>query len=151
MGGDKVRIWGFSDFFKWGMQALVTKKVPLTLISCIRSNRLASVCSDGVREIAEALLTTISIPPNTEIPFSTACSICSSDLISHCTASAFPPAASISSAAEKMVPPSLAFSTVDFAATIILAPSLASLNAIAFPIPRLAPVMKTVLFFKRHD
>ena len=39
------------------MQALVTKKVPLTLMSCIRSNRLGSVCSVGVNEMADALFT----------------------------------------------------------------------------------------------
>ena len=36
------------------------------------------------------------------------------------------------------------FSSTDFAAIIMFAPSFASLSAIAFPIPLLAPVMKTV-------
>jgi len=35
---------------------LVTKNVPLTFMSCIRSKRFGSVCSVGVNEIADALL-----------------------------------------------------------------------------------------------
>jgi hypothetical protein len=35
-----------------------------------------------------------------------------------------------------------------FAAMAMLAPSLASLMAIAFPIPLLPPVIRTFLFFK---
>ena len=45
-----------------------------------------------------------------------------------------------------MVPPSRGSSVTLFAAIIILAPSLASLIAMAFPIPLVAPVMSTVLF-----
>ena len=47
-----------------GTQAFVTRKVPRTLIVYIKSNRFDSVCSVGVKEIAEALLMRISIPPN---------------------------------------------------------------------------------------
>jgi hypothetical protein len=47
-----------------------------------------------------------------------------------------------------MVPPSRSSSTVDLAAITIFAPDVASFNAIAFPIPRVAPVIKTVLLLK---
>ena len=62
---------GLLPLRKKGIQALVTKNVPRTLIVYIKSNRFDSVCSVGVKEIAEALLIRISIPPN----FSTALSI----------------------------------------------------------------------------
>lgn len=41
-----------------------TKNVPLVLILCIKSYRFISVCSVGVNEIALALFTKISMPPN---------------------------------------------------------------------------------------
>ena len=46
------------------MQDFVIKKVPRTLMLCIRSKRLLSVCSVPVSCMAEALLISISIPPN---------------------------------------------------------------------------------------
>ena len=130
------------------MQAFVTKKVPLTLISCIRSNRLGSVSSVLVSEMADALLIRISIPPNFSTVLSMTFCTWSSNRISHCTASALPPAASISAAAVNIVPPSLAFSSTLLAAITILAPSLAKRSAIAFPMPRVAPVMRAVLLLK---
>jgi hypothetical protein len=60
---------------------------------------------------------------------------------------ACPPAFSTSAAAENIVPPNLAFSSVDLATMTRFAPSPASRTAIALPMPRLAPVIKTVLFF----
>src|SRR5919197_5878172 len=47
-----------------------------------------------------------------------------------------------------MVPGSLGCGSVVFAATITLAPSRAARRAIARPIPRLAPVMNSVLPFR---
>lgn len=44
-----------------------------------------------------------------------------------------------------MVPGSLGCGSAVFAATTTLAPSLATFRAIALPMPRLAPVIKTVL------
>ena len=43
-----------------------------------------------------------------------------------------------------MVPGSLGFGTFDFAAMTTFAPSRAARMPMAFPIPRLAPVMKSV-------
>src|SRR5258706_2928483 len=47
-----------------------------------------------------------------------------------------------------MVPGSLGCGVVVFAATTTLAPSFAARSAIARPMPRDAPVMKSVLFFR---
>ena len=68
--------------------------------------------------------------------------------MSHCTGSALPPAASISSAALKIVPGSFGFASAVFAAMTMLAPSAAARLAIARPMPRDAPVMKRVLPFR---
>ena len=130
------------------MQCFVTRNVPRTFMLCIKSKRFASVCSVLVNEMAEALFIKISKPPKVSIVFSMADCICSSNRMSTCTGRAFPPAASISFAAEKIVPPSFGFSSTLFAAITILAPSAANFNAIAFPMPRLAPVMRIVLLFK---
>ena len=46
------------------MQVLDDKKVPRALICCIRSKRFISVASVPVSEMALALLTQISMPPN---------------------------------------------------------------------------------------
>ena len=43
-----------------------------------------------------------------------------------------------------MVPASLGWGSAVLAATTTLAPSLATLRAMALPMPRLAPVIKTV-------
>ena len=69
MGGDNVSICGLADFFKCSIQYLVTKKVPRTFMSCIRSNLLGSICSVFVRLIAEALLIRISMPPKISTAF----------------------------------------------------------------------------------
>src|SRR5262245_15937446 len=47
-----------------------------------------------------------------------------------------------------MVPGSFGCGSVVFAATTMLAPSFAARSAIARPIPRDAPVMNSVLFFR---
>src|SRR6266851_5540247 len=59
--------------------------------------------------------------------------------------SAFPPAASISAAAVWIVPGSLGCGESVLAAMTTLAPSRAARNAIARPMPRLAPEMNNVL------
>ncbi len=89
----------------------------------------------------------MSIPPKVSIVLSTADCTCSSKRISVQIGSPFPPAASISSAAVKIVPGNFGWGSIVFAAITMFAPSLASLNPIALPIPRLAPVINTVLFF----
>ena len=113
-------------------------------MSTIKSYCLAGRSETGERLMALALFTRISIPPKVFTASATAATTCSSSRISHFTANPFPPAALISSTAEKIVPPSLGSSSVDFAAMIMFAPSDANFNAIAFPIPRDPPVMKTV-------
>src|ERR1700682_3800366 len=60
------------------------------------------------------------------------------------SASALPPAFSISSAAVWIVAASFGCGVSVFAAIAMLAPSLAALSAIASPMPREAPVMKSV-------
>ena len=94
--------------------------------------------------MAEALLITISIPPNLSTVCLIALAICASSLISTCTAKAFTPNASTSAAAENMVPPKRGSSSTDFAAITILAPAPANFKAMAFPMPLLPPVINTV-------
>ena len=99
-GGDKFKMCALVPFFKYGMAALHIKKVPRTLMSCIRSKRLASVFSVGVSPMADALLINMSMPPKRFTVSSITFCISSSLRISHFTANALPPAASISAAAE---------------------------------------------------
>ena len=96
--------------------------------------------------MADALFIKISMPPNFSTALSTTFCTWSSKRISHCTAKALPPAASISCAAEKIVPPSFGFSSTLLEAITILAPSAARRKPMALPMPRDAPVMITVLF-----
>src|SRR5215471_5102538 len=63
-GGDSIRMCGLAAFSRCGMQYFDTMKVPRVLIPIIRSNRFMSVACELVRLIALALLTQISIPPN---------------------------------------------------------------------------------------
>ena len=71
-----------------------------------------------------------------------AASICVSSRKSHWIGNAVPPAASISAAAEKIVPGSFGLTSAVFAAIATDAPSAAARSAIAKPIPREPPVMK---------
>jgi hypothetical protein len=64
---------------------------------------------------------------------------------------AWPPACSIASAAEWIVPSSLGWRVSVLAAIAILAPSRAARSAIASPMPREAPVMKRVLALSDID
>ena len=85
------------------------------------------------------------MPPNLATAASTAASIWSSDRTSTTHASARPPAFSISSAAVWMVPGSFGCGSAVLAAITTFAPSRAARSPMALPMPRLAPVMKSVL------
>jgi hypothetical protein len=50
----------------------------------------------------------------------------------------------------KIVPPNLGSSSTDLAAITIFAPAPANFNAIAFPIPLVPPVIKTVFPCNAH-
>ncbi|KAG1445998.1 hypothetical protein G6F57_017432 [Rhizopus arrhizus] len=65
--------------------------------------------------------------------------------MSHCRARPGPPAAAPAPAARWMVPGSFGVGTDDWAAMATLAPSRAARNAMARPMPREPPVMKSVL------
>ena len=85
------------------------------------------------------------MPPKRAVAAATAACTLASSRMSHCTASAWPPAASISAAALWIVPGSFGLLSAVFAATTICAPSRAARSAIARPMPRDAPVMNKVL------
>src|SRR3984957_2217788 len=104
-----------------------------------------SVTCELVIEIALALFTTISTPPNVAKVLSRAARTCASSRTSTVRGSALPPAFSISAAAEKIVPGSFGWGSTVFAAMATFAPSPAALRPIASPMPRDAPVMKSVL------
>ena len=63
-GGDSIRMCGLAAFFRCGMQYFDTMKVPRVLMPIIRSNRFMSVACESVRLMALALLTQMSMPPN---------------------------------------------------------------------------------------
>jgi len=107
-----------------------------------------SVSATGVRLTALALLTTMSRPPKVATVRSIALFTCASSRTSTTSGSALPPALAISSAAVKMVPGSLGCGVSVLAAITMLAPSRAARSAIASPMPRDAPVMKSVWFFR---
>ena len=129
------------------MHVFETKKVPRVLILCIKSYLFISVWSVGVGLIALALLTHISMPPNSETVCSTAALTSSSNRISVLIPIAFPPASLSSSAAVKIVPGRVGWGSVVFAAITIFAPSIAALFAIANPMPLVAPVINNVFPF----
>src|SRR5215467_11765009 len=104
-----------------------------------------SVSPARVSEMALALLTTMSMPPKWAAVRSIASLTAPSSRTSTASASARPPAASMSAAAVWMVPGSFGWGVSVFAAIATLAPSRAARNATASPIPREAPVMKSVL------
>src|SRR5215475_1198042 len=104
-----------------------------------------SVCATGVTLMALALLTTMSRPPNVSAVLASARRTASSSRTSTVSASAFPPACSISAAAVWMVPGSLGCGVAVLAAIAMLAPSRAARSAMASPMPRDAPVMNRVL------
>src|SRR5262249_187845 len=145
-GGEFIRMWGFFAFARCGMAYFDTMKVPRALTWCIRSKRRMSVSATGVRETALALLTTMSMPPKAATVRSIASFTCASSRTSTTSGNALPPALAISSAAVKMVPGSLGCGWSVLAAMTMLAPSRAALSAMASPMPREAPVMKSVWF-----
>ena len=75
----------------------------------------------------------------------TASSTLASSRMSPTIGSAFPPAASISSAAVNTVPGSFGCGSAVLAISATFAPSCAARSAICSPIPRLAPEMNSVL------
>ncbi len=86
------------------------------------------------------------MPPNRLTAAAIAASTCASSRMSVAIASAFPPARSTSSAAVWMVPGSLGLGSAVLPMTTMLAPSAAARIAMAWPMPRVAPVMKSVRF-----
>ena len=87
----------------------------------------------------------MSMPPKCAAVWSSAFLTVSSSRTSTTSGSALPPAFSISSAAEWIVPGSFGCGVSVLAATATLAPSRAACSAIASPMPREAPVMNSVL------
>lgn len=55
---------GYSDFKRYGKQYFVSINVPLVLTAFIRSNFFVETFNVGLKSIAEALLTKMSILPN---------------------------------------------------------------------------------------
>ena len=73
--------------------------MPRTFTPNIRSKRFIGVAGVGVRLIALALFTRMSMPPKRSTAWATAAATAFSSRMSVGTGSAWPPAASISSAA----------------------------------------------------
>ena len=106
---------------------------------------LALRSSVPLLSMAEALLTRISMPPNSATAASTIFSFALSSMISTWRAIALrAPASSHSLAAVKMVPGSVGCGSAVFAAMIMLAPSAAARFAMARPMPREPPVTSIV-------
>jgi len=80
------------------------------------------------------------MPPKRSTAAATAAATAFSSRMSVGTGSAWPPAATISSAALYSVPGSLGLGSVVLARMTMLAPSAAARLAMARPMPRLAPV-----------
>ncbi len=95
--------------------------------------------------MALALFTRMSSPPKVSAASSTALAMASSSRTSSAIASALPPAASTSAATVWMVPLSFGCGSAVLAAIATLAPSRAARSAISRPMPREAPVTKSVL------
>src|SRR5438445_5924441 len=95
--------------------------------------------------MAEALFTTMSMPPNRSTVWLTAAATDSSSRTSPRIGSAVPPAATISSAAVWIVPGSRASGWSVLAMIATFAPSRAARTAMASPMPRLPPDMIMVL------
>ena len=143
-GGDSDRMCGFSASFRIGTAARLSMNVPRTLTSCMRSYFFAARSSEPDRSITEALLTTMSMPPNSPCVFITASVMSSSLRTSPTIGSARPPAASMASAAEWTVPSSFGCGVSVFAMSAMFAPSRAARSAIARPMPRLPPDIRMV-------
>src|SRR3954452_2428767 len=144
-GGEFMRMCGFLAFFRYGIQACEQANVPRALTPCIRSQRFIGVEVVPVRLMALALFTRMSMPPKVSTVFCTAAAIWFSSRMSTMHGRALPPAFTISSAAEWIVPGSLGCGSEVLAAMAMFAPSRAARSAMARPMPRLAPVMNNVL------
>ena len=114
---------------------------------------------DGVYEPAEfAMLDQIAVAKDALLAakrasknastFDTAFATAFSSRMSSCRGNARPPASSTSRAVVWIVPATLGLGSAVLPVTTMLAPSRAKRSAISRPMPRVAPVMKTVLFFK---
>src|SRR5690606_24305800 len=136
---------GLGACSRCGRQAWAHRKVPRALTCCIRSKRFIGVSSAPLSQIALALLTRMSRPPNSATVAATASRTWSSSRMSHWIGSALPPACSTSAATVWMVPGSLGLGTPDLATMATLAPSRAARRAMARAMPREAPVMNRVL------
>jgi len=134
----------FPDMRRCGRHALVSANVPRTLICCIRSNRFIDSASVPSSAIALALFTQMSMPPKCSTAVRAARSTSSSLRTSPTTATALPPAASISATAVCTVPGSFGCGSLVLASSAAFAPSLAAASAMARPIPRLPPDMTIV-------
>ena len=99
IGGDSVRMWALSDFLSHSIDDLASRNEPRALMSFIRSYFFIDTSSVFDRSIALALLTTMSMPPNSSAVLATASRTKSSSRMSPTSGRALPPAASIASAA----------------------------------------------------
>ena len=113
--------------------------MPRSWIEVIRSNRLTGRFSVESSAMADALFTQMSMPPNRSTALATALVTDSSSRTSPTTASAWPPASSISAAAVWIVPGNLGSGSSVFASRTTLAPSRAAAMPMARPMPRLPP------------
>src|SRR5215203_2168382 len=143
-GGARVTTWAFADLRRWGSAAFVSKNVPRTLMSIIRSNFLADSSSVGSVVMALALLITMSTPPKWSTAVPTARCTSSSLRTSPTTATPLPPAASTSATAVWTVPGSFGCGSLVLASSTTLAPCVAAPSAMASPIPRLPPETTSV-------
>src|SRR5688500_18092457 len=119
-------------------------KVARVFTCCIRSNRFISEWRVGVRLMALALLTRMSMPPKARTVSATAACTWSSKRTSQTQPMARPPAASISATVAGTVPGRRGLGSAVLPSTAMLAPSRAARRAMALPMPRLAPVMNRV-------
>ena len=99
IGGDSVRMCGFSRPTMCGMHAWHTAYVPRTWMPFIRSKRLSGTSVIEPRLIADALFTQMSMPPNCSTALATAAATESPSRMSPTIGSACPPASSSSLAA----------------------------------------------------
>jgi hypothetical protein len=93
---ETFKICEFCDCFKYGNAFCDIKNVLQVLILCIKSYSFIRVSNVQVNEIADALLTKISIPSNSFTAASIHFSTDSSSLTSTINGRAFPPAFFIS-------------------------------------------------------
>ena len=75
-GGASVRMCGFGACSRYGRQACAQRKLPRALTCCIRSKRFIGVSSVPRSQIALALLTRMSMPPNASTVAATAARTC---------------------------------------------------------------------------